>query len=293
MIQLHQRHQSIGCFLPVEDNLTGHIINALDYGLYSFSFSLGHNRNYKRTRIEDDDLYTTLGILTRFPMIVFSILPKMYNLCGHKNVLAWNGNIEQNQHTSLVIEEIAYELYILSKIKGSVIIEAGFFREKTIGIDTCIQSIHKIPFKPDYRLVLMNSLDTHHSIATTIEDLHTIYNRLDARVKPNIFMGIHFAYLFANGSYDTRYPSEIRRFFHDIDTNFPPFIFNVIHLTDTKTSFSSKEYIECDIGTGEMWTNSESLEELLRHCSARYITVMTSDVRNVETIRTITRQIHS
>lgn len=292
MIRLHHRHQYIGCFLPLEDNLTGHLITALDYGLYSFSFSLGTNRNYKRTRVEEDDIYTSLGILMRYPMIVFSFLPSMYNLCGHKNVLAWNGNVAQDKHTAMVLDEIAYELDILSKLKGSSVIELGSYRDKTVGLDTSLQSLNKIQYKMGYRLVIMNSLDSHFRLGTTLQELHSVYSALEAHSKPYIYIGIHIAYLFANGMYDVRYPSEITRLFTDLDTLFPSFVITLVHLTDTKTTFGSKTYDECPIGEGEMWTDVDSMNELLIQCKQRYITVMTKQVQDVEMVRECSERIH-
>ncbi len=293
MIRLHHRHQYIGCFLPTEENLAGHAITALDYGLYSFSFSLGNNRNYKRTRIEEDDMYTTMGLLLRFPMIVFSFLPKMYNLCGHQNTLAWNGNITQDTHTSMVLDEITYELDILSKLHGSVVVEAGAFRDKNAGIDACIQSLTRIPFKMGYRLMLMNSLDAHHNIATTLQDLHTIYTRIELPIRSHMYVCIHIAHLFANGLYDTRYPSEITRFFQDLDLLFPKFVITMIYLTDTHTEFGSKQYIEARVGTGEMWCNTDSIHEILRQSQERYITVMMANTDDMEFIRHTSQILHS
>ncbi len=293
MIALHHRHQYLGSFIPMDDNLTGIMITAIDHALYSVSFSLGHNRNHTRRRIDSDDLLTVMGLLIRFPMIVFSFIPNMYNLCGHKNTLAWNGNVDQDKNTGKVLEEVGYELEVLTKLKGSVVMECGSFRDKQKGMEACVRSINRIPFKMGYRLVLMNSLDDHHPVATSLEDLHRIYQQIDTSIKHHIYVGIHLAYLFVNGLYDFRQVSEIQRLFRDMEHLFPKFIITLLYLSDTDTDFGSKQYRETAIGSGKLWVYADSLEEILGEANTRYMTVLTPQLPDMNVVREYSESLHS
>lgn len=291
MLRLRKRHQYIGTFIEYEDNMTGIMITAIEYGLYAFSFSLGNSRNYTRKKIDTDDLITTMGLISRFPVVIFSFIPSMYNLCGHRNFLAWNGNVNQDKKTNHILDEITYELGILSKLGGSVIMEIGSYRDKINGIQTASSSLNKINYKMGYKLILMNSLDSHSNVGITLDDLFKVYNATDTYAKPHIYIGINLAYFFVNGIYDFRQSSEITRMFEDIEKIFPKFILTIIYITDTSNIFGSKLYSNCDIGTGEIWKNIESIQTLLIECEKRYITILTSNTHDLELIREISEDL--
>lgn len=291
MLRLRQRHQYIGTHIEYEDNMTGIMITAIEHGLYAFSFSLGNSRNYTRKKIDSDDLMTTMGLISRFPVVVFSFIPSMYNLCGHRNFLAWNGNVNQDKKTNHILDEIAYELGILSKLGGSVIMEIGSHRDKASGLQTASRSLDRTNFKMGYKLILMNSLDAHSNVGVTFDDLFTVYNATDTYAKPHIYVGINIAYFFVNGIYDFRQSSEVLRMFEDIEKIFPKFILTVIYLTDTSNIFGSKQYTPVPIGEGEIWKNIESIQTLLIECEKRYITTLTSNTQDLEMIREISEDL--
>lgn len=291
MLRLRRKHQSIGTFIDYEDNLTGIMISAIENGLYAFSFSLGNSRNFTRKRVESEDINTIMGLISRFPVIVFSFIPTMYNLCGHRNFLSWNGNIQQDKKTTHILHEITYELGILSKLGGSVITEIGSHRDKPNGLLAVSQSLNRIDFKMGYKLILMNSLDTHSNIGITFNDLFKVYNSTESQSKPYVYLGVNLAYLYVNGLYDIRKQSEIKRMFEDIEKIFPKYILSVVYLTDTCSIFESKSYSPISIGDGELWKDIESLQYLLIECESRYITILTSNMTDLEIIREISEDL--
>jgi endonuclease IV len=291
MLKLRHKYQTIGTHIEFEENITGIMINAIDTGLYAFSFSLGNSRNYTRKRIDTDDLITTMGLNSRYPMTIFSIIPSMYNLCGHRNTLAWNGNVTQDKKTNHVLDEISYELGILAKLDGSSIIELGSYRDKSSGLNTVSRSLNRINFKTGHKLVLMNSIQSYSNVGITLEDLMSVFQNTDSFVKPHLYIGLNLAYLFVNGLYDFRQTSEIIRLFKDIDTIFPEYVLSVILLTDTNTTFSSKQFNDTKIGHGTIWTNQDTLTTLLTECEKRHITVLTNNEMDMEYVRDTSEQL--
>ena len=114
MLKLHHRYLNLGMDLEYNENLTDAILFAIEMGIYTMSFNLGNSRNCTRKRIEMEDLVLSMSLTSRFPLIVFSIIPNMYNLCGNKHFLAWNGNEAQDIKTTNILKEIEYELHTSS-----------------------------------------------------------------------------------------------------------------------------------------------------------------------------------
>lgn len=290
MIKLHTTDINIGTNLDYIDSLTDTILNSIDLGIYTLSFNLGNSRNHTRKRVEMEDLVTCMGLNARFPMMIFSIIPSMYNLCGNQKFLAWNGNDNQDSKTTHMIREIEYELQTLSKLGGNAVIELGSYRNKKSGLDAVVKSINNINFKLGYSLVLINSLDNYHNIGIELKDLQTVYNKVDKHSKQYLHIGLNIAYLYVNGLYDLRQVSEVERLFIDYDALFSnKFALIVMILTDCSNTFKSKEYDYESIGYGELWSNNDdALYTLIIECQSRNISIITKDVQDMELIRYMT-----
>lgn len=303
MINLRHRHQNIGMLISCkstclescenkcelttsEINITDTLVRAIDLGLYACSFSFGKNRNYLDKRIDQTDLNMALGIISRFPTIVFSIIEK-YNLCGTLHSLGWNGNSEVDKKLNRVLEEIGYELEILSKMGGSSIIELGSYIDKSMGLNATAKSLNSIPFKMGFKLLLQNSLDKDYNVGLSLEDLYSVYNKLDSLTKSHVYLALDLSYLYANGLYDFNKKDELKRLFTELETKFPTFVLPLIILSDTNTNFGSKKINSVPIGTGSMWNSEDTLEELLYECKKRYTTIITKNRKDLEILRSL------
>ena len=274
----------LGFYVDYIDSLTEVMLSAIDMGSYGVLFQLGNNRNQTRKRIVLDDLMSCSQLLVRFPLTIFSIIPSRYNLCGDSKYLAWNGNELQDAKTIHIVREIEYELSALAEIQGRTIVELGSYRDKNAGIRATIGSLNHISFKPSYGLVLTNSLDQYHNIGVTLDDLYSVYDLLDKDIKPYTTICIHIAYLFVNGLYDIRNKQDIDRFFNDYTAIFDKVKMVSILLTDTTTSWQSKEYIEVPIGQGVIWNDSDIIYTWLDMCKEKDIMVLTKYVQDIDVI---------
>lgn len=295
MISFHGRYVNIGAHVCYSDSLTDCMITTVDLGMYSMCFSLGTSRNLTRKRVDTEDLVTSMGISTRFPLVSFSLIPTMYNLCGSRNVLAWNGNESQDIKSNHINREIEYELYTLAKLGGSCVIELGSYRDGKDGRQATVKSLNAIKFKLGCKLVLINSLDVGFNVGVDISSLHHVYKSVDARTKQHLQIGFNLAYFFVNGLYDFRQPSEIQRLFKDYAAAFDDkYLLSVIVLTDCVNDFGSREYGYESVGQGRMWTDcEESLYTLISLCHEFNTTILTMDNRDMELVREMTYEYFS
>jgi len=276
MINLCDKYIGVGIYLEFFDSLSDALMEAIDIGLYVMCFSLGRSRSMTRKRIENTDLNICMGLSTRFPMILFSQIPDMYNLAGSRKCLAWNGNEVQDNLTVNIIKEIEYELYTLARLGGSVIAELGSYLDQRRGMLAVVKTINHLRFKLGYRLILINSLDEYNKLGKTMGDLHQVYTSIDKSSKKHVGIGFNLAYLFANGVYDFTQPDEIRRLFSDYKTSFGKRVpISVIFLYDTTEPFNSKRFSAAPLGNGLLW-NDETLSVLLQICTQKNIPVVTS-----------------
>lgn len=286
MIQLHSRYLNIGTCMDYNDNLTDTILSAIDLGMYTFVISLGNSRNCSRKRVQTDDIDTCTALTSRFPIILFSLVPSMYNFCGSLRFLAWNGNSEQDTKTIHQIQEIEYELNTMSKLGGSVIMELGSHKGHRVNaIESILKSINRIRFRLGNRLVLINSVHRFHNIGTDLFTLSEVFHKVNKRVKQYLSIGIHTSYLFVNGIYDWRDIQQVRVFFDDFDKLFPEkHTFSVVFISDCANEFGSNEYTYRPIGQGTIWSD-DSLHEFLHECQRRTICVLTETQDDMHVLR--------
>lgn len=295
MIKLHSRYLNIGTDLEYNDNLADTIMTAIDLGIYTFSFNLGNSRNAMRKRVEMEDLVMCMGLTTRFPMIVFSKIPSMYNLCGGKKILAWNGNDLQDTKTCSILKEIEYELYTLAKVGGSSIIELGAYRDKNGAIESIVKSINNMSFKLGYKLVLINSLDVYFNVGTDLHILQKVYNSISKHSQQYVNIALNIPYLFVNGLYDFRKTSEVHRLFKEFDKLFSnKYLLQAIILTDCSNTFGAKTYDYEMIGCGELWSKADdALYALIEECQSRNISILTEDPHDMDLSREMSEELFS
>lgn len=272
---------SIGTHIEFESSLTDTYRDALYLGLYTVLIDLGKSRNMMRKRIDTTDLASAMNLCDRFPLKVYSIIPSYYNLAGSRKFLAWNGNEDQDVKTLFQIQEIEYELYMLSKFNGTCIMELGSYRDRKQGIQSILRSFEKMTFKEKHSLSILNSLNENNAIGTTFEEIHSVISHMESQ--PEVSIAIHT--FFCNGLYDIRLQSEIDRLFKDY---FKHFKVNptVILLSDTQSEYGSKSFMHAPLGEGEIWKdNIPSLFYLVDKAKQYDIPIQTTTIDDMELLR--------
>jgi len=264
-IELHNRTMNIGSIIKYHDNLSQLLMEGIEAGYYTIAFDFGCNRNFTRKRIDIEDLEMGMGISTRFPTVVMTILPSMYNLCGNIKFLAWNGNDLQDKRTSAILKEIEYELFTVSKMGGTVVTELGSFRDKKQGMSACIKSINKIKFRLGSKIILINSADEHNNVGITLKDLQQICGGVNSLSSQYIGVGLNLTKLHDNKLYDTTTVHAIQKMFKEYDRMFnkPLMVILVSNLSD-----------------GERWSD-DSVSELVQECYHRNIPLLTETDEDV------------
>lgn len=261
---------TIGSYVPYTHSLVETLLEAVDKGMYACWFDLGNARNQTRMRIDDEDIEMSKLILERFPLSLFTLIPSSYNLCGSRNVLAWNGNSSEDTKIAKRIEEIEYELSCISNtLDGYVIIEAGAHVTREAGIYATATSINSIDFSGNTELLILNSVDEYNNICTSVDHVVQVLELVKPELKRHIGICIDLVSLFVNG--------------HTINTHLE--FLNIlqqcyitpsaIFIGDTTTSAGSKKLNRCQIGSGMMWKNIETLYSIISVAIQRNIVLLT------------------
>ena len=236
------------------------LVQAIKQGMHALQCFMGSPKSFKRCIIADSDIKKSLQLLDRFPCHVFTHAPYLYNLAGSKNILAWNGNSIQDEKMNRVLRSLEYELTILSNFPDNgVIVHPGNHINRGDGINAIAQSINKIKFSPNSQLLLENSAGQGTSLATTLEELHSIYTLVTD--KSHVGICLDTAHLFGYGDYNLSKSSEVERLFDDFHKLFGLDKLKLIHLNDSLVPLGSKKDRHALIGTGYIW--GESMESLI------------------------------
>lgn len=262
------------------------IWRSITRGMYSTQFFMGNPFSCIRKPIAEDDICLSQKIQKRFPINVFSHFPYISNLAGSTSVLAWNGSSAQDTKTLSVIKSLEYELSVLSKLNGGVVIHPGSFPERNKGLTAISKSINKINFNKNYKLLLENSAGQGTTLATTLKEIQTILNQVNSDKKEFIGVCIDTCHLYSYGEYDISKIHEIDRFFKDFDEIIGLDKFWLLHLNDSKNSICCKKDRHELIGKGFIWSKcNESLTYLLDKCETLGIPIiLETDVSDILTL---------
>ena len=242
------------------------ITHAISQGMETLQCFMGSPKTFKRCQISRDDIDKSLILLAHFPCHVFTHAPYLYNLAGSKNILAWNGDYNQDLKTHKVISLLEYELNILANFPNNgVIVHPGNHIARKQGLQAIATTINKISFKKNSQLLLENSAGQGTCLATTLEELNTIYSLIEASKQQNVGICLDTAHLFGYGEYDLRKVSEVERLFKEFTQFFEIDKLKLIHLNDSQVPLGSKKDRHALIGTGYIW--SENLESLIVLCA--------------------------
>jgi apurinic endonuclease APN1 len=262
----------LGSHIPWKGNMEDTLKNGINDGMYAIQFCLGSPKSFKRIQLSEEDIAKAQKLCQRFPTHVFSHAPYLYNLCGKKTSLAWNGDSYQDAILTNILGELEYELGVLSSFqnkRNGVVIHPGNYPDRNIGLKTIAESINKINFPEGSKLLLENSAGQGTSLATTFEEIKTIYDHVDEKKKKHIGVCIDTCHIFAYGSYDLSICKEVDKLFENFDKVLGMELLTVIHLNDSQAPLGSRKDRHGLIGTGHIWGKSfDSLVYLLDKCSS-------------------------
>jgi deoxyribonuclease-4 len=270
----------VGAHTQFSKNIYDTLKKSIFFSMSVTQFFLGNPKSFTRHRVSQEDIDMCKKLLTRFPLHVFSHFPYVANFAGSVKQLAWNGNTEQDYKTQLIINELEYELSVMSNFsqggkRNGVVIHPGNYNDRHLGISTIADSINKINFVEGSTLLLENAAGKGCSLATTFEEIKEIIDQVVPEKQKHIGVCVDTAHLCGWGEYDLSKCSEINRMFKEFDDIIGIEKFTLLHLNDSVVPCGSKKDHHALLGTGHIWANSfKSLVLLLDTCKKHCIPVM-------------------
>tara|TARA_B100000401_G_scaffold438316_1_gene386374 strand:- start:1829 stop:2713 length:885 start_codon:yes stop_codon:yes gene_type:complete len=272
---VHDLQWNIGSHVQWNKTFENTISFAIKNGMYAFQVFMGNPKSFNRSVISKEDIDKAKKLLERFPTFVFTHSPYLYNLAGSKDILAWNGDTDQDNKTLNVIKSLEYELNIVSNfnIKGNgVILHPGNHIDRHKGLLTIAKSISMINFDENAKLLLENTAGQGTSLGTTFKELKTIYDNVVSEKQKYIGICVDTAHIFGYGEYDISKVSEVERMFTEFTDLFDISMLKLIHLNDSKVPLKSRKDRHELIGEGLIWgKNMDSLFYLLEYCKVNNI----------------------
>lgn len=282
----------VGAHTCFEKKICDTIWTSVNYGMYATQFFMGNPYSFSRAKISDSDIIESKKILARFPMSVFTHFPYVCNLCGSKDVLAWNGNKSQDVKTMYILESLEYELNVVASLgveRSGVVIHPGNFTNREHGLQTIGKSINKINFKSGAKLILENSAGQGTSLATTFKEIKTILDCVEPEKTSNIGVCIDTCHIYAYGDYDLSVKGEVDRMFREFDAVIGVDKLSLVHLNDSETVRGSKKDRHALLGKGNIWKRDlGSLLYLLDMCKSRRVPmILETDIADIITLSLI------
>ncbi len=267
----------LGAHTQFDKNIHKTCKTSIDYGMYSTQFFLGSPQSFERHTPTFDDIINTKTLLKRFPMNVFTHFPYVANFAGSVDSIAWEDDANQNRKTSFVIQNLSKELEVVSNFwekgkKSGVVIHPGSFKDRQKGLQTIAQSINKVKFVENSKLILENSAGQGSSLATTLDEIKEILRYTNPEIDSHIGVCIDTAHIFGYGEYDIRETKEVDRLFLEFDEKIGMNKFELCHLNDSEVCLGSKKDRHACLGTGWIWNESFTpLIHLLNKCKENNI----------------------
>tara|TARA_Y100001970_G_C14175785_1_gene826867 strand:- start:37 stop:909 length:873 start_codon:yes stop_codon:yes gene_type:complete len=276
---LSTSNNEIGAHIRYEKNIYKTIMSAIDKGMYSLQFFMGNPKGFTRSQISQDDIDNSKRLIERFPMNVFSHAPYLFNLAGSKDILAWNGNKDQDQKTMNVIKNLEYELGIISnftnKHNGVIVHPGNYAADPHKGLLTIAKSIDMINFTENSNLLLENSAGQGTSLCTTFKEIKVILDNINETSKKYVNVCLDTAHIFGYGEYDISKISEMIRMFNEFDKIIGIKHLHLIHLNDSVVKCKTRKDRHELIGEGYIWKdNNESLIYLLDFAKSNHIPIV-------------------
>jgi deoxyribonuclease-4 len=257
----------LGSHIPFQGSLTNTIRFALKNSMNTLQFFLGSPKSYSLYNVTDDDLSEAVNLCEHFDIPVFSHAKYLYNLAGSKKSLAWNGDPDQDRKTQHIIQLLETELGVLSNFKrNGVIVHPGNYTDRSSGLKAISESISKINFPENSKLLLENSAGQGTSLATTLQEIQTIISGVDESKHKYLGVCIDTAHLHGYGEYDVSKISEIDRLFRDFDETIGKERLSLIHFNDACVKFGSRKDRHFCILQGEIFKNTDVVRYFIKKC---------------------------
>ena len=269
MVDIYSVDWNVGAHISFSQKIYKTVENALDCGMYTVQFFMGSPQTCKRQKIEEEDIQKTMRIMRRYPMNIFSHFPYISNLAGKscKDGLAWNGNSSVDSYLKIIIKELEYELSILAKLNGGVVIHPGSYPNRSDGLYSISKSINKINFEDNYLLLLENSAGEGNKLCKNFTEIKVVIDNLDVDILKYIGICVDTAHIWGQGDYDLSKIQEVDRMFNDFDKIIGLEYFKLLHLNDSEVELGAKKDRHACLGEGYIWKNSwQSLIYLLNKC---------------------------
>ncbi len=260
-----------GSHIGFNTTLANTIRSALLLKINSIQFFLGSPQGYSRTKISDDDIKECLSLIGDKDFSVVSHFPYVANLCGSKEILAWNGDDDQDRKTTAMLKGLTYELSVLANFKrNGVVIHPGNHNIKNIGLSTISTTINKIDFADNAMLLLENTAGGGTSLCGTFEEIKIVMDGVMESKKKHIGVCIDTCHLHAYGDYNLSLKEEIKRFFKDFHRIIGIEHFRLLHLNDSECPHKSRKDRHANICTGVIWKDDNKALRYLLKCCKKY-----------------------
>jgi deoxyribonuclease-4 len=196
-------------------------------------------------------------------------------LNGSRDELAWNGSKRQDTKTNALILELQYELGILARLNGGVVIHPGCYTDRIVGLKTIATTINKIDFPHNSTLILENCAGEGSKLCKNIQEFKIVLEAIDPDKQCHVKICIDTAHIWGQGDYDLRLIFEIDRLFDDIQSIIGIDKLALIHLNDSAVELGTKKDRHACIGTGYIWgKNVDALKHLLVRCKTCNIPIV-------------------
>jgi deoxyribonuclease-4 len=274
-IRIQSLNWDVGIHTSFEKKISNTLRIAIEMGTYSTQFFMGSPKSYNRQRISDDDIEESNRMIDRFPMNIFTHFPYIANLNGSVSSLAWNGDSKIDATTTLMLNELQYELSTISRLNSTVsgvVIHPGCYPDRVVGLNTIAKTINKIEFKGKTKLLLENCAGEGRKLCKNFSEFKVIYNSIYKEKLNNVGFCVDTAHIWGEGLYDLRSIDEIKRMFIEFDNEIGMKNLTLIHLNDSEVPFGSKKDRHSVLGTGYIWgSDISSLVYLLNYCKENSI----------------------
>ncbi len=234
----------IGTHIPFNKTLKKTVLFAIDTGMYSFQFFLGSPQSFNRTTLKDDDIKSSLEIIDKYPMNIFTHAPYVYNLA----------KIDNSKDALLSLEK---ELNQVSLFGKGVVLHPGSNPQKNKGILELAKNISCINFTENSKLIIENMAGQGNMLGSTLEELKEIKDNVVKDKQKYIGFCIDTAHIWGMGLYDLREKNEVDKMISDIDRILGLNNVSLFHINDSKAKFKSKLDRHELLCNGEIWGNGK------------------------------------
>lgn len=271
----------IGSHISLQKDLFQTLKQANDLNMTAIQIFLGSPYSLKRRQITEKDISKCNSLLDdpNKTTQVFTHLPYVYNLAGSikNNKIAWASS-ESNETDNYIkecLQSIDYELETLDKLNCSCkgcVLHIGSCKDKIKGLQSVAKSINQCSLKTNTPLLLETMVGSGTVLGKTFEDLAYVHSLVDQEKQSKIGFCIDTCHVFASGQYDLSKISEIDKMFEDFDRVCHSNSLKLIHLNDSKESFSSSKDRHQLLMKGHIWSeDNKSLYHLIKVSKARNV----------------------